>query len=187
MLKRFRHDPGKLTLDASIPGDTPIEMDEPVVDEVEADGASSEGGTVADPSQVPEGSSMVADGEGKSTDPPTDDANPATDDAATDVAPPAKRKSHRPSLEVVEVKVDSFYDKTAFKQELQVRWTKMVCLLCRYLGFNLQMLSCSHSTCSLCLNYVRRQGTVSKNDIDEQSYARVQCAMLTSNFSRLYA
>ncbi|CAM9328137.1 unnamed protein product, partial [Hapterophycus canaliculatus] len=54
-------------------------------------------------------------------DPSRDEANPATDGAATDVdvPSPAKRKSHRPSLEVVEVKVDSFYDKGAFKQDLQ--------------------------------------------------------------------
>lgn len=38
------------------------------------------------------------------------------------VKPPAvKRKSHRPSLEVVEVKVDSFYDKADFKRDLQVK------------------------------------------------------------------
>lgn len=35
------------------------------------------------------------------------------------VAP--KRKSHRPSLEVVKVTVQSFYTKSEFKQDLQVR------------------------------------------------------------------
>lgn len=43
-----------------------------------------------------------------------------TEDAADAAVTPAKRKSHRPSLEVVDVTVDSFYDKGAFKQELQV-------------------------------------------------------------------
>lgn len=38
--------------------------------------------------------------------------------------PPVKRKSHRPSLEVVEVKVDSFYNKGDFKQDLQVKATR---------------------------------------------------------------
>lgn len=47
------------------------------------------------------------------------DAAPAEDTADAAEAPP-KRKSHRPSLEVVEVTVESFYDKEAFKQELQV-------------------------------------------------------------------
>lgn len=36
-------------------------------------------------------------------------------------APPVRRKSHRPSLEVVEVKMDSFYDKADFKRDLQVK------------------------------------------------------------------
>lgn len=43
------------------------------------------------------------------------------DMGAEDIAtPPVKRKSHRPSLEVVEVQLYSFYDKIAFKQDLQV-------------------------------------------------------------------
>lgn len=48
------------------------------------------------------------------------------------VAPPARRKSHRPSLEVVEVKVASFYDKAGFNQELQVgSFTWKLMLLCK--------------------------------------------------------
>lgn len=57
--------------------------------------------------------------EGQKKDPACDRGAPA-EDAANAAAAPAKRKSHRPSLEVVEVTVDSFYDKGAFKQELQV-------------------------------------------------------------------
>lgn len=52
-------------------------------------------------------------------DPASHEGAPA-EDAADAAATSAKRKSHRPSLEVVEVTVDSFYDKSAFKQELQV-------------------------------------------------------------------
>lgn len=52
-------------------------------------------------------------------DPAPIEGAPAEDVANADVTP-AKRKSHRPSLEVVEVTVDSFYDKGAFNQELQV-------------------------------------------------------------------
>lgn len=55
-----------------------------------------------------------------------DDGGPAEDAAAAAVVPLPKRKSHRPSLEVVEVKVDSFYDKGLFKQELQVGRTGRV-------------------------------------------------------------
>lgn len=52
------------------------------------------------------------------------DEGDLAEDAAAAVAPtPPKRKSHRPSLEVVQVKVESFYDKGSFKQELQVRRT----------------------------------------------------------------
>ncbi|CAM9684699.1 unnamed protein product [Scytosiphon promiscuus] len=104
-------------------------MDEDMADEVGGTSASVEGDTAEGPSQIPEESSKVSDQEEKVWDlspneasPATDDAAadvPATDDAAPDVASPEKRKSHRPSLEVVEVKVDSFYDKAAFKQELQ--------------------------------------------------------------------
>lgn len=42
------------------------------------------------------------------------------EDTADAAAHPPKRKSHRPSLEVVQVTVESFYDKDTFKQELQV-------------------------------------------------------------------
>lgn len=34
--------------------------------------------------------------------------------------PPAKRESHRPSLEVVEVEIKSSYEKGDFKRDLQV-------------------------------------------------------------------
>lgn len=34
--------------------------------------------------------------------------------------PSVKRKSHRPSFEVVEVEIKSFYEKGDFKQDLQV-------------------------------------------------------------------
>jgi len=34
--------------------------------------------------------------------------------------PSAKRESHRPSFEVVEVEIKSFYDKGDFKRDLQV-------------------------------------------------------------------
>lgn len=54
-------------------------------------------------------------------DPSTGEVAGTEDDIAADVIPPPKRKSHRPSLEVVKVKVDSFYDRASFKQELQVR------------------------------------------------------------------
>lgn len=56
-------------------------------------------------------------------DPASNEGAPA-EDAADAAANPSKRKSHRPSLEVVEVTVDSFYDKAAFKQELQVGTAK---------------------------------------------------------------
>lgn len=49
-----------------------------------------------------------------------DEGGPVEEADAAAISPPPKRKSHRPSLEVVEVKVDSFYDKDSFKQELQV-------------------------------------------------------------------
>ncbi|CAM9115751.1 unnamed protein product [Ectocarpus fasciculatus] len=52
-------------------------------------------------------------------DPSTGEVAGTEDDIAADVNPPPKRKSHRPSLEVVKVEVDSFYDKASFKQELQ--------------------------------------------------------------------
>lgn len=59
----------------------------------------------------------TAEEEGK--DPVSNEGAPA-EGAADAAATSAKRKSHRPSLEVVEVTVDSFYDKGTFKQELQV-------------------------------------------------------------------
>ena len=40
-----------------------------------------------------------------------------------------RRKSYRPSLDVVEVKVDQFYDKTVFKRGLQVGTTRICCLV----------------------------------------------------------
>lgn len=89
-----------------------------------AAGASIEGVPPVDLYQVSEEPSKVTGEQGM--DPSTDEANPATDHAVADVAPPAKRKSHRPSLEVVEVKVESFYDKGDFKQELQVGRSKTV-------------------------------------------------------------
>lgn len=42
------------------------------------------------------------------------------EDAAAVARSDKRRKSYRPSLEVVEVKVDLFYDKTVFKRGLQV-------------------------------------------------------------------
>lgn len=36
-----------------------------------------------------------------------------------------RKRSYRPSLEVVEVKVDLFYDKAVFKRGLQVRMTRI--------------------------------------------------------------
>lgn len=65
----------------------------------------------------------TAEEEGK--DPVSNEGAPA-EGAADAAATSAKRKSHRPSLEVVEVTVDSFYDKGTFKQELQV-CTAAVC------------------------------------------------------------
>lgn len=47
----------------------------------------------------------------------------ATGEDADVVAPPRKRQSHRPSLEVVAVTIDSFYDKSEFKQVLKVTTT----------------------------------------------------------------
>ena len=40
-----------------------------------------------------------------------------------------RKKSYRPSLEVVEVKVDLFYDKAVFKRGLQVGMTRIRCLV----------------------------------------------------------
>lgn len=59
-------------------------------------------------------------------DPVSNDGAPAEDTADASTTP-VKRKSHRPSLEVVEVTVDSFYDKGGFKQELQVRTASPAC------------------------------------------------------------
>lgn len=39
-----------------------------------------------------------------------------------------RKKSYRPSLEVVEVKVDFFYNKAVFKRGLQVETTRIQCL-----------------------------------------------------------
>lgn len=62
-------------------------------------------------------SAKATEGHGK--DSAAGDGNP-TEDTADAAVHPLKRKSHRPSLEVVQVTVESFYDKDAFKQELQV-------------------------------------------------------------------
>ena len=57
---------------------------------------------------------------------PDRDASDATDrDRENDndfleTEPAKRKKSHRPSLEVVEVKIESFYDKDEFKQDMQV-------------------------------------------------------------------
>lgn len=103
-----------------------MEKDDGGVDGDGAAGASGEA-TIADKvstSAPEEDVAMVAD----ATVPESTGQEPLvsaieTDGHATEeiVEPPAvRRKSHRPSLEVVEVKVDSFYDKTDFKRDLQV-------------------------------------------------------------------
>lgn len=73
-----------------------------------------------------------------------DDARKATEQGGGDSSVPAegsraeevavtrsdkRKKSYRPSLEVVEVKVDLFYDKAVFKRGLQVRTTRIQCLV----------------------------------------------------------
>lgn len=85
----------------------------------------------------------AADEEQEKDLPAADEGSPAEDADAAAIAPPSKRKSHRPSLEVVEVKVDSFYDKDSFKQELQVggqagilRTGEQTDYCCRFSGRN---------------------------------------------------
>ena len=77
------------------------------------------------------------DADGKATeeqeqDVALSDAAPADDTADAAAKAPPKRKSHRPSLEVVEVTVESFYDKEAFKQELQVRHDAIALVVLAY-------------------------------------------------------
>lgn len=86
----------------------------------------------------PEGISTEDQGMDSSAvvDPSTGEVADTEDDIAADVIPPPKRKSHRPSLEVVKVEVDSFYDKASFKQELQVKE-----------GTSTHMHTCTH-TCN---------------------------------------
>lgn len=83
----------------------------------ESDAAAASPNGVQTPPLKPEKSGAATEESEKG--PSSDEAAPAEDAANADVTP-VKRKSHRPSLEVVEVTVDSFYDKGAFKQELQV-------------------------------------------------------------------
>lgn len=91
------------------------------IDGTGADEALSEAVTTENSTHTEEELSKAVDAGEMRMDPSADEVHAAADDAATDTASPVQRKSHRPSLEVVDVKIDAFYDKSAFKQGLQVR------------------------------------------------------------------
>lgn len=87
------------------PGITTPATEETVSDEPAGAFAAEGGGSANDDVTLPEGGS---------------EHEVHGDEKEEEVAPKPSRKSYRPSLEVVKVRVKSFYEKGEFNQEMQV-------------------------------------------------------------------